>query len=119
MLMIFTLCSLLMSCASENKGIKANELEGTWVCKKAIDNGEDTDLILDAEIIFKGSKLNFPILESIDKAKEQDFIIKNDELVCQNDKDLIFKIKELKDKKMTLQFSMDGHDLTLEMEKTK
>jgi hypothetical protein len=108
-----------MSCASENKGIKANELEGTWVCKKAIDNGEDTDLILDAEIIFKGSKLNFPILESIDKAKEQDFIIKNDELVCQNDKDLIFKIKELKDKKMTLQFSMDGHDLTLEMEKTK
>ena len=118
-LMLLSFCTLLLSCSSENKGIKASDLEGTWVCKKAIDNGDSTDLILGAEITFKGSKLNFPILESINKAKEQDFNIKNDELICQNDKDLIFKIKALKDEKMTLQFSMEGHDLSLEMEKTK
>jgi hypothetical protein len=118
-LMLLSFCTILLSCASENKGIKASDLEGTWVCKKAIDNGDSTDLILGAEITFKGSKLNFPILESINKAKEQDFNIKNDELICQNDKDLIFKIKALKDEKMTLQFSMEGHDLSLEMEKTK
>ena len=113
---------IFSSCTDDNKSLNSDDIKGTWVC---IDAGDKSELIAKsesnpgAEIIFKGNKLTFPILETAGKEKEQEFSIKNSEIHCANDKDLIFKIKDLADKKMTLEFSLQGHDFVLVMEKSK
>lgn len=119
-LILITFLAIMSSCSSDKSSINTDNLQGTWVCKKATDNGEDSDLIPGAEITFKANKFAFPILmEEIGKAAEQEFLLKNNEIHFPKEKELVFKIKELADKKMTLQFSMEGHEVELLMEKTK
>lgn len=118
-IILFAVLAIMSSCSNDKNSIKADDLNGNWVCKKATDNGEDSDLIPGAKITFKGNKLTFPILEEIGKAAEQEFLLKNDEIHFPKEKEFVFKIKELTDTKMTLQFSMEDHEVELLMEKTK
>jgi len=118
-LLLIAVLALLNSCASDKSGIKTDDLQGTWVCKKATNNGEAHDVMQEAEIIIKGNKFNFPILESAGINPEQEFLLKNDEIQLQKNKDLVFKIKELKEKKLTIQFTVQDNELVVEMEKSK
>lgn len=118
-LILFTVLAIMSSCTSDKSSIKNDDLQGTWVCKKATNNGADHDLMQNAEIIVKGDKLNFPILESAGINPEQDFTLKNDEIHLLKNKDLIFKIKALKENKLTLQFTIQDNELVVEMEKKK
>jgi hypothetical protein len=118
-LILITFLAIMSSCSSDKSSINTDNLQGTWVCKKASNNGEDHDLMQNAEIIFKGDKLNFPILESVGISPEQAFTLKNDEIHLLKNKDLIFKIKELKENKLIFQFSIQDNELLVEMEKKK
>ena len=120
------LFGILSSCSNDNNSLNADELSGSWVCTDGTYNGEKADLLIKdekqmkagAEITFKGNKFTFPILEDLGKNKEQEFEIKNNEIHCKNFKDLVFAIKDLTDKKMTLEFTLQGHNFSLIMEKT-
>lgn len=118
-IILFALLTVMSSCTSDKNSLKTDDLQGTWVCKKDSKNGEAHELMQGAEIIIKGDKFNFPILESAGINPEQEFMLKNDEIRLDKNKDLVFKIKELKENKMILQFKVQDDEFVIEMERSK
>jgi hypothetical protein len=126
-LMLLSFCTLLLSCASENKGIKANDLEGTWVCIDAKMNNQKNELLLEnketqnpaAEIVFNNSVMRFEQLKDLERKEEQNFKIEGDKIISTTEPDLIFTINKFEKEILILSFNaMDmSFELTLKRKK--
>jgi hypothetical protein len=117
----------LLACTPDSAGLKPSELEGSWLCIDGTMDGDKATMMIKsekdgnpgAEIIFKGNMLTFPILTDINKSKDQTFSILDKKIICKNDTDLVFTVKDKTSKKMTLAFALQGHNLELVLEKIK
>lgn len=126
-LLLLSFCTLLLSCASENKGIKARDLEGTWVCIDAKMNNQKNELLLEdkktqnpaAEIVFNNSVMRFEQLKDLERKEEQNFKIEGDKIISTTEPDLIFTINKFEKEILILSFNaMDmSFELTLQRKK--
>lgn len=126
-LLLLSFCTLLLSCASENKGIKASDLEGTWVCIDAKMNNQKNELLLEnketqnpaAEIVFNNSVMRFEQLKDLERKEEQNFKIEGDKIISTTEPDLIFTINKFEKEILILSFNaMDmSFELTLKRKK--
>ena len=117
---------LLAACSSDNSSaMKPSDLVGAWVCVGGTLNGEKAELMIKDEatqnpgalIEISESVLKFEALADLEKSKEQPYKLEDKKIVCTNDKDLVFNVKSIEGKKMTLAFMVGEYNFELLMER--
>lgn len=117
---------LLAACSGDNSSaMKATDLVGAWVCVGGTLNGEKAELMIKDEatqnpgalIEISESVLKFEALADLNKSKEQPYKLEDKKIVCTNDKDLVFNVKSIEAKKMTLAFIIGEYNFELLMQR--
>ena len=114
--MIMLACFGLLCCASEEDGKISYQLDGRWTLEKAERNGKETQTLKGAFFHFRPEEqLTTNIMGS---EVRSDYVLKDDEILQKEPREIKYVIKQYKDSTMTLQTELRDTEFQFLLKRT-